>query len=53
LKNNVEFAIRLVKFNGNCLEYLSKELRNNVEIVKTAVETTEDSYKFASSEIQY
>jgi serine/threonine protein kinase len=51
--HDVEFAMQLVEFNGNCLEYLSKELRNNVEIVKAVVETTEDSYKFASSEIQY
>jgi hypothetical protein len=53
LKQDFVFAMQLVQFNGNCLEYLSKELRNNIEIVKCAVETTEDSYKFASSEIQY
>jgi serine/threonine protein kinase/CxxC motif-containing protein len=53
LKKDFEFAMQLVQCNGNCLEHLSKELRNNIEIVKCAVETTEDSYKFASSEIQY
>jgi serine/threonine protein kinase len=53
LKDDLDFEIKLVQINGNCLEFLSNNFRNNVEVVKVAIETTEDAYKFSSSEIQY
>jgi hypothetical protein len=53
LKDDLDFDIKLVRINGNCLEFLSNNFRNNVEVVKVAIETTKDAYKFSSSEIQY
>jgi serine/threonine protein kinase len=47
------FAMELVGINGNALEYLSNNLRNDFDIVKNAVTTTEESFIFASTEIQY
>jgi serine/threonine protein kinase len=51
--NDKSFALELVGINGNALEYLSNNLRNDFDIVKNAVTTTEESFIFASTEIQY
>ncbi|EFC36164.1 predicted protein [Naegleria gruberi] len=51
-KNDPEFVTKYLKTNGSQLKYVSKELRNNKEIVMVAVSNYVDAIQFASDEIK-
>jgi hypothetical protein len=51
-KNNRELVLELVKIDGNCLQYASKELKDDEEIVRAAMKNYQDAIKDASSRVQ-
>jgi hypothetical protein len=44
LKDDYELALRAVKLDGDVIEYLSPELRNNDEIIKISKENSHNYY---------
>ena len=52
LKNDKEFAIRLIKNNGETLEFLSCQLQDDEELVMSAVKQNGGALKFASQRLK-
>jgi serine/threonine protein kinase len=53
LKNDLQFSLKCVNIDGDALQFLSTEMKNNVEVVTAAVENKPESYIYASTYIQY
>lgn len=51
-KNDPEFAMRAVKFNGLQLQYFSDEIKDNTEIVMEAVKNSHKAYRYASEKLR-
>ena len=39
-QDDFDFCLKVVGIDGNCLKWMSKSIRNNVDIVQLAIENT-------------
>jgi hypothetical protein len=52
LKNDRAFMLELVSLNGLALQYASKRLRGDLEVVQAAIGQNEGAFQFASPQLQ-